>query len=223
MVGLLLGLADANHAGEFHWTGYAYFLAGVLLGYRHAGRSWPCWPPLGVSLYVVHIAAIACGYQPPYVERDFQAARETLQFFFPAGAGIAVGASLRLALTVVGWSHRKGGPPVRFLPSSTRGVMATVAEVGITLGLIRWIAFDSCTIYSAGYHEGRFHQIRAGMTSEQVESMMGRPIQVFDWPGDGMRNWVYTRGAADTSNYWRRWVMMKGGKVAFVVSDFWWD
>ncbi|WP_435006061.1 hypothetical protein P12x_003733 [Tundrisphaera lichenicola] len=223
MVGLSVGLADVHYSGDFNGTGYAYLLAGAVLGYRHAGRSWPCWLPLGLSLYVVHVAAIACGYERPFVEKDMLAARDTLPFALVAGIGIAIGASTRFLLAAFGWFRRAGEDPVRLLPRSTKGTMVAVAEFGITLGLIRWIAIDSGTIYSEKYNEARFQQIRVGMTSGQVEALIGRPLYTMDGSGEGNRTWEYSRGAGDTSSYWRRWVMMSGGKVEEVVNDYWWD
>ena len=110
LVGLLIGLGDILHSDSPEWTISPYLLAGVVLGLRHAGRAWPCWPPLGTSLYVVQIAAIACGRKPPYVVASFQAAKGTLWVFFVAGFGLVVGTGVRLVLEALGWFQRKDGP-----------------------------------------------------------------------------------------------------------------
>ena len=133
-VGLLLGLADSNHAGNQELTLPAYFIAGFLIGLRHAGRACPCWPLLGVSLYAVHIVAIACGRKPPYVEENYRFAEQCLWAMVPSGLGIMAGAGFRVTLRAFGWFRRKSGPPARFLPRTTRDVMVAVACVAIGLG-----------------------------------------------------------------------------------------
>ena len=61
------------------------------------------------------------------------------------------------------------------------------------------------------------------MTGDQVEAMMGPPIRKIEWSADGTRNWMYTEQAAATSDYWRRWIFIKDGKVVVVIQDYWWD
>ena len=49
------------------------------------------------------------------------------------------------------------------------------------------------------------------------------PLRKVDWPGNGMQNWMFSDQVAPTSDYWRRWVFIKDGKVVDLVSDYWWD
>jgi hypothetical protein len=92
-IGLTLGLIDAHSTyGDWFLTLFAYWLAGFVLGLRHAGRPWQAWVPLGLSLYFVHLAAIACGYRPPYVEEDAEKAIACVLAVWPAGLGLAGGA-----------------------------------------------------------------------------------------------------------------------------------
>jgi len=221
--GSLIGLVDIFLSESSGWSLTAVFVAGVALGVRHAGRAWPCWAPLGVGLYAVHVVAIACGRRPPFVEASFQAARETLFLVFPAGIGLVLGTSVRFGVSAFGRFPRKNGPPVRLFPRSTRGALIAVAEIALTMGLIRWVALDSTTIYAAGYNEGRFQQVVVGMNPAQVEAMLGRPIHQADWGDPDLKNWIYSQGASSTSNYSRRWILFRGGQVETVISDYWWD
>jgi hypothetical protein len=99
-IGLTLGLIDAHSTdGDLFPTLFAYLIAGFVLGLRHAGRAWPAWVPLGLSLYFVHLAAIACGYRTPYVEEDAEQAIACVLAVWPAGLGLAVGALGRVGIS----------------------------------------------------------------------------------------------------------------------------
>jgi hypothetical protein len=221
-IGLLLGLADSNYAGERDVTSIAYLIGGALLGLRHAGRACPCWPVLGVSLYAVHVVAIALGRKPPYVEENYRFAEMCLLAFIPSGFGLFVGVVVRVGLDASGLFRRRSGPPVGFLPRTTRGVMITVACIGLGLGCLHRVFFPP-TIYAAGYDEARFHAIRPGMAAEQVICALGEPIHKIRWSDGGLENWTYSEGYTYTSDYERRWVLVKNGVVETVVSDYWYD
>jgi hypothetical protein len=223
LAGLLIGLLDINCADGGGWILSLYLIAGISLGLRHAGRAWLCWPPLGGSLYPVHVAAILLGRKQPYVEADVHIAVATLGMLFPVGIGLACGAATRRALAGLGWFERKGAPPIRLLPQTTRGWLAAVALIAVAIGFMRWFTFDSGTRYSAGYSERAFQQLRIGMTSAQIESALGSPLRKVDWSGDGAQNWMFSNQVSPTSDYWRRWVFIKDGKVIDLVSDYWWD
>ncbi len=220
-VGLLLGFTDSNYAGDVKFIFPAYFVAGALIGVRHAGRAFPCWPLLGASLYAVHVVAIACGRKPPYVEENYRIAEQCLGVIIPSGLGIMAGAGVRVALSTFGWFHRNSGPPVRFLPKTTREMMVAVACIGVELGCLKQMMFPP-TIYSAGYDEARFHAIREGMTTDQVKSSLGSPLRKESYLG-GNETWAYSDQYTYLSNYERRWIMVKGGLVHGVISDYWID
>jgi hypothetical protein len=220
-VGLLLGFADANHAGNQEFVLPAYFVAGVVLGLRHAGRAFPCWPLLGVSLYAVHVVAIACGRKPPYVEENYRFAEQCLWAIMPSGLGVMAGAGVRVTLAACGEFRRKSGTPVRFLPKTTREIIIAVACIGVGLGCLRQMMFPP-TIYAAGYNESQFHAIREGMTTDQVVSALGQPLQKRS-SADGSETWEYSMQYTYTSNYERRWIMFGRGLVQGVVSDYWYD
>src|SRR3954467_4342850 len=79
LIGLTLGLTDIHSTnGDSFNSDVACLIASLVLGLRHGGRSWQAWSPLGWCFYLVHRAAIACGYRPPYVEADADAAISSL-------------------------------------------------------------------------------------------------------------------------------------------------
>lgn len=221
MIGSLIGFVDSNRAGSGEWQAPAYFVAGALLGLRHARRSCPCWPILGFSLYAVHVIAIACGRKPPYVEENYRFAEQCLWVVIPSGFGVMVGAGVRVVLAVLGWFRRVFGPPVRFLPGSMRGIILVVACIGLGLGCVHRVIFPP-TIYARGYDEARFQSICEGMTGDQVISALGAPLEKRPWT-DGQECWEYSAQYTYTSDYHRRWIFMQNGRVRSVVNDYWFD
>jgi hypothetical protein len=99
-VGLTLGLIDIHSTdGDWFNAELAYLIAGFVLGVHHGGRSWQAWCPLGWCFYLMHVAAIARGYRPPYVEADVSSAILSFFVLWPAGLGLALGASLRFVIS----------------------------------------------------------------------------------------------------------------------------
>lgn len=223
LIGLALGFADSRYAGESNWIIPVFFGAGFLLGVRHAGRAWPCWVPLGMGLYFAHIVAIALGRQPPYVEESYLAARQTFFVLPLVGLGLALGAGVRWLLALAGRFRREDGPPVRLWPRTILGMIALIAKLAVTWSLTQWVLFDSGTQYAPGFSEGRFQQVRVGMTTDQVEAILGPPIDKLDWATPGVQRWAYTNQVSATSDFHRRWVFVEGEKVANVVNDYWYD
>jgi len=222
-VGVAFGLWDIHSACRPGSSLLAYLLAGVVLGARHAGRAWLCWPPLGLSLYAIHLAAIAHGYKQPYVEANSMEARATLTTFPIAGLGIALGVGLRLALSALGWFRRPDGSPVRILPRTPRRIVATFVVGAILFKLLSWVAFDSETLRAPGFTEFQFRLIHVGMPAEAVEAILGPPLdKVYIWDGE-TETWRYTNQTVPTGNFHRRWLFIKDGKVERVISDYWWD
>ena len=60
------------------------------------------------------------------------------------------------------------------------------------------------------------------MTTDQVESALGSPLEKQPWPG-GQENWAYSTQYTYTSNYERRWIIFKDGLVQSIASDYWID
>lgn len=222
-VGVALGLWDIHSTGRPGLSLLAYLLAGVVLGARHAGRAWLCWPPLGLSLYVIHLAAIAHGYKQPYVEANALEARATLTTFPIAGLGIALGVGVRLALSAWGWFRRPDGSPVRIVPRTPWRIVATVVVGAVLFKVLSWIAFDLETVRAPGFTEFHFRLIREGMPAETIEAILGPPLDKIHFRDDETETWRYTNQTVPTGNFHRRWLYVKDGKVELVISDYWWD
>jgi hypothetical protein len=112
IVGLTFGLIDI-HSKEGDWFNslVAYLIAGLAVGLLNAGRAWQAWPPLGWCFYLMHRAAIAYGYRPPYVEEDATAAVVSLVVLWPAAIGLAVGAFLRFVFSTRDGTTGREHPP----------------------------------------------------------------------------------------------------------------
>ncbi len=130
VAGLALGLADVHSTNEDWFDSiFAYFIVAFVLGMRHARQAWQAWIPLGSSLYVMHRAAIAYGYQPPYVEVDQDAAVRCLFALWPAGLGLALGAVIRCGISWISSVIHSSlvttnqGPPATFYPEPKTSVI----------------------------------------------------------------------------------------------------
>ncbi len=221
-MGLLLGIADVNSTTGFGIAIGGYLFAGAVIGIRHARCVCCSWPVLGSSLYLVHVAAIACGYTPPYVEADYRCAEMTLLALIPSGIGLALGAFARVGLALLGWFRREARPAVRLLPRTTREAMVAIASIAVGLTCIHRV-FAPPTLYAARYREDRFQAIRAGMTDQQVESALGPPLSKRETGQTGVEIWIYSDQYTPESNYERRWVFVTNGLVSQVVSEYWVD
>jgi hypothetical protein len=235
-IGLVLGLIDIHSTGAY-WVLllFAYVVAGIALGWRHAGRAWQAWVPLGSSLYLMHLAAIAGGYQPAFVEDDAGSAIGCIFMAWPAGLGLTFGAFARF-FDRRGPSTRNPAATLAERPRarriSVRKLTGIVAVIAIHFAFVRLLLkndpfFGLCTNYSEGYSESRFNALRVGMTREEVKSIIGAPIRVQPRREDAGRRdeetWEYSDRRDYTANFWRRWVLFENGKVVVVVSDFWVD
>jgi hypothetical protein len=220
-LGLVVGFADTRISEGHAFVFAVYLSVGALLGLRHAGRACPCWPLLGITLYAAHVAAIACGRTPPYVEENYRFAEQGMWVLIPAGFGLLLGVGVRVALAALGKFRRKSGPPVAMLPKSTREVMIVIASIGLGLGCLHRVVFPP-TIYAPGYDGARFRAIREGQSADQVLSALGPPLQKSSWPG-GEEMWEYSEQYTYTSNYERRRIYFKNGRVESVTNDYWVD
>jgi hypothetical protein len=107
-----------------------------------------------------------------------------------------------------------------------------VFVVGVQLTFARALCtvdpfFGLCTVYSEGYSESRFRALRAGMSREEVERVVGQPLGKIPWnqhvPSRDTEMWSYSDRADKTANFWRRWVVFEKGSVVEVINDFWVD
>jgi hypothetical protein len=107
VIGLSLGLIDVHSTDSDSFNAmFAYLIAGLVLGLRHGGRSWQAWLPLGWCFYLMHRAAIAYGYRPPYVEADADSALLSLYVLWPGGLGLALGVLVRFTISGFAWAIR---------------------------------------------------------------------------------------------------------------------
>ena len=142
-VGLLLGLIDVHskQGDLFNAAEPSNLIAGwAILGLRHGVRAWQAWGPMGWCFYLMHRAAIGCGYRPPYVEEDAD-----------RGHLLSSGAHVEPV-----WAHRlrrttPAGPSLgsqgdRYgvspwaeprRPFTIAAMMATVALIGVQLAALR--------------------------------------------------------------------------------------
>jgi hypothetical protein len=111
-------------------------------------------------------------------------------------------------------------PRVRF---TVRRMMLAVAVIGLAVFAVRQMVFAN-TVYSAGYDEIRFRQVRVGMTSSEVEALLGPPLRKVPWwPDQALVCWKYTNSRPWTSkHYWRRDVFVKDEKVCDIITRYEW-
>ena len=83
------------------------------------------------------------------------------------------------------------------------------------------------TIYSKNYDETKFAGLRAGMTAEEVEAIMGPPLRKIPMEhttgSKDDEQWFYSDQPEATADFWRRWVSFHAGKVTNIISDYWYD
>ena len=107
--------------------------------------------------------------------------------------------------------------------------MMAIALLGLGLGTARWwVRYHFETVYAPGYSESQFRRVRIGMTPNEVESILGRPIRKDStsrrW--SPCENWIYSEPPPPGTigdNYWRRWVLFDDGKVSAIVDDYYED
>lgn len=104
-----------------------------------------------------------------------------------------------------------------------------IACLGTALGLAGslYLLTDQLgyyTVYSPSYNESRFDSIMIGMSSRQVEAIMGSPLKkTFQVYQGGDEMWAFSDQPTITSDYWRRWIIFEKGRASVIVKDFWLD
>ena len=107
--------------------------------------------------------------------------------------------------------------------------MGTVLVIGIHLPFVRLVLqndalFGFGTTYSERYSEGRFNALRVGMTTDEVQAIIGPPL--FKAPRNQSvgtqteETWFYSYRPDVTANYWRRSILVQNGKVIDVINYF---
>ncbi len=104
----------------------------------------------------------------------------------------------------------------------------TVACVGTPLILptlfFLWFHFLRCgpTYYAAGFTEAKFASLHHGLTPEQVEVIIGPPLEKHP-QDDGGTLWTYSDRDDATCDFEMKWVYFRAGKVEHVVNIHWDD
>jgi hypothetical protein len=100
--------------------------------------------------------------------------------------------------------------------------MVFVACLSLSFGFIRWASTLFGTRYASGFSEARFDLVVAGMTTSQVESILGMPLEKVPLYPDAEHgeNWIYSESPLGL-NYEQRWVIFQNGKVATTIKHYW--
>lgn len=81
-------------------------------------------------------------------------------------------------------------------------------------------------LWAEGFSEERFSKVKVGMFANEVEALLGKPLNV--WPAKNGFTWLYSWQDTPTADYDRRWVSFKtsdlhSGKVIDVSHEFFID
>ena len=102
--------------------------------------------------------------------------------------------------------------------------MVLVALIAVGLCFIRQMYFAN-TVYSVHYNERRFGRIRVGMTTAEVESLLGPPLrkvpQLYGVPE--VTSWMYSDKRHGGGDYWMRNVYFQNNKIVNVAKMYWID
>lgn len=133
-----------------------------------------------------------------------------------------------------------------------RWLLVALACLGLGLSVYSWLTIEvppgdllrasllgHDTVFSQGYSEREFKDIKAGMTHEEVSAVLGQPLDRRDVPpkhaGFLVRGvpqnrvdeiWWYSRSRAGDNrtragnNFWRRAVFFDQGRVCGKYDDF---
>lgn len=208
VAGLLMGTVAAASGRiwcDWRWWMLAHLAVGAVLGAWNAGRAWICWLPLGAGMALVHFGDVS--FRGPFYYPPRAFAQADLVMLVPAAAGLAFGALVRVGLSLGGWFREPDGSPVRILPRSTAGWMATVLGAVVAFPILRWAVVDSGTIYAPGFDEARFRGIRLDTPAEEVARLLGPPLEVVPASRHRGELWLYADTCHRGRRHWARRVM----------------
>jgi hypothetical protein len=113
--------------------------------------------------------------------------------------------------------------------------MLAVAVTGLSLSFVNWLCTGPSltdrflslvvghdTAYSKEYSHNKWASLRAGMTTAQVEAVVGKPLKTHGPYPDGTEQWIYSESPGDT-HYWLRVVVCRAGKVVELIDSFYFD
>lgn len=81
---------------------------------------------------------------------------------------------------------------------------------------------EDSTVYASGYSGWSFRHVHIGMTSNEVVSLLGSPLETGALPDEGCVTWLYSNKKRDTS-YHVRTIVLKGGVVSEIIAEFYLD
>ncbi|WP_165073761.1 hypothetical protein [Paludisphaera rhizosphaerae] len=115
--------------------------------------------------------------------------------------------------------------PTRTAPRTSSSFVLVVALIPFLPALfVFWFLFLRCgpTYYAPGFSEAKFASLREGMSADEVEAILGRPLQKVPQADGGML-WTYSDRDDDTCDFEMRWVYFKSGEIRRVVKMYWDD
>jgi hypothetical protein len=85
-----------------------------------------------------------------------------------------------------------------------------------------WLHVFRCgpTFYASGFTEAKFANLHEGMTPDQVEAIMGQPLEKHS-QADGGTLWEYSNREDDTCDFEMKWVYFRAGRVKHLVNMHW--
>jgi hypothetical protein len=102
-------------------------------------------------------------------------------------------------------------------------MMIVISVIGFAMFVVQQMFFAN-TVYSVGYDESRFRKVHVGMTSAEVEELLGPPLEKVPLPQVGVVIWLYTdRRHNRSGDYSKRDVWVEDDKVCNVVNIYWHD
>ena len=133
-----------------------------------------------------------------------------------------VAGTVAVVVWVVTACRRIGGPRIK-----VREAMVAIALLALGLSTARWwVRYHFWTVYAPGYSESHFRKVRIGMTPNEVEAILGRPIRKDPTSQSSAHWWIYSEPPPHGTigdNYWRRWVLFDDDKVSTIVDDYYED
>jgi hypothetical protein len=118
---------------------------------------------------------------------------------------------------------------------TTRRMMILVTLLCLVFGVLRRLSYmrpslgdrllalmlGQDTEYPDGFSEEKWNKIRAGMTTSEVESIMGPPFNKLRYPGQ-FENWKYSASHRN-SHHWNRTIQFRRGRVVEIHHSFYVD
>jgi hypothetical protein len=90
-------------------------------------------------------------------------------------------------------------------------------------GLFVYIIASSDTVYSKGYSETSFKSLTVGMTTGEVEAVMGPPLSKEPWYEPDQETWSYSKQGGVNGIYYIRALYFKGGRLSQVQMELFYE